>query len=67
MDIRGIGATCVAAPVVFVPLMAFGAGVDPVPAETPPPVILQVCNTWIAKAAPLFALGLAGLRGGSPV
>ena len=65
MDIRGIGATCVAALVVCMPLMASGAGVDSVPAETPP-VILQVCNTWIAKAAPLFALGLAGLHGGSP-
>ena len=36
MDIRGIGATCVAALVVCVPLMASGAGVDSVPAETPP-------------------------------
>ena len=27
------------------------------------PVILQVCNMRIAKAAPLFALILAGLRG----
>lgn len=36
MDIRGIGATCVAALVVCVPLMASGAGVGSVPAETPP-------------------------------
>ena len=36
MDIRGIGATCVAALVVCVPLMGSGAGVDSVPAETPP-------------------------------
>ena len=36
MDIRGIGATCVAALVVCMPLMASGAGVDSVPAETPP-------------------------------
>ena len=36
MDIRGIGATCVAALVVCMPLMASGAGVDSVPAETHP-------------------------------
>ena len=36
MDIRGIGATCVAALVVCMQLMASGAGVDSVPAETPP-------------------------------
>lgn len=36
MDIRGIGATCVAALVVCMPLMASGASVDLVLAETPP-------------------------------
>ena len=66
MDIRGIGATCVAALVVCVPLMASGAGVDPVPAETPPSNFTGM-QYWIARAAPLFALGLAGLRGGFPV
>ena len=66
MDIRGIGATCVAALVVCMPLMASSAGVDSVPAE-PPPAILQECNMWIAKAAPLSASALAGLRGGFPM
>lgn len=36
MDIRGIGASCVVALLVCAPMMAFGAGVDSVPAETPP-------------------------------
>ena len=62
VDICGIGGTCVAALVVFIPLMPYGEGLDSVPADLSP-VILQVCNTRIVKAAPLFALILAGLRG----
>ena len=42
--------------------MPSGEGLDSVPADLSP-VILQVCNTRIVKAAPLFALILAGLRG----
>ena len=62
VDICGIGGTCVAALVVFIPLMPYGEGLDSVPADLSP-VILQVCNTRIVKAAPLFALILAGVRG----
>ena len=63
MDIRGIGASCVVALLVCAPMMAFGAGVDSIPAETPQ-VILQACNTWIARGAHLSELGLVAPHDG---
>ena len=63
MDIRGIGASCVVALLVCAPMMAFGAVWIQFP-QKHPQVILQACNTWIARGAHLSELGLVAPHDG---